>query len=185
MTLKAYFDNIQAKTGKKPQEFVALAKERGLTRPGVKAGEIVEWLNKDYGPGRGHAMAIVLLLKQASAPQPKADERIGRLFSGTRSHWRKSYDRLLQKMQTFGPDVTVSPTDSYISVLRKGRKFSVLQVTSDRMDIGIKLKGAPTKGRFEKAGAWNAMVTHRVRVARPSQIDTEVISWLHRAYDNA
>jgi hypothetical protein len=53
------------------------------------------------------------------------------------------------------------------------------------MDIGIKLKGAPPKGRFEKAGAWNAMVTHRVRVEDPKQIDTEVISWLHQAYDKA
>jgi predicted transport protein len=109
----------------------------------------------------------------------------GKLFSGPRSRWREPYDELLGKMKKFGSDVTVSPTDTYISILRKGKEFSVLQVTSDRMDIGIKLKGAPPKGRFEKAGEWNAMVTHRVRVEDPKQIDTEVISWLHQAYDKA
>jgi len=29
------------------------------------------------------------------------------------------------------------------------------------------------------------MVTHRVRVEDPRQIDTEATSWLHRAYDKA
>jgi hypothetical protein len=63
VTFQAYIDNIHAKTGKTPEDFKALAEEKGLLRPGVKAGEIVAWLNQDFGLGRGHAMAIVETLR--------------------------------------------------------------------------------------------------------------------------
>ncbi len=185
MTYQAYVDNIQAKTGKTPEDFKVLAARNGFMKPGVKAGEIVAWLKQDFGLGPGHAMAIVLLLRQATEPKISAEEAIGKHFTGSRSHWRNPYDRLVRSIQKFGPDVALAPTNSYISVLRDGRKFGVVQVTSGRMDVGIKLKGMPPKGRLEKSGTWNSMVTHRVRVDDPKQIDAEVVSWLHEAYDKA
>ncbi len=130
-------------------------------------------------------MSIVLYFQQAPGPRVGKDERIDRLFSGQRSHWRQTYNHLFEKVQRFGSDVAVSPTDTYVSLLRKGRKFSIVQVTSDRMDIGIKLKDTPAQGRFQKAGTWNAMVTHRVRVEDPRELDAEVMSWLKRAYERA
>jgi hypothetical protein len=63
MTFQAYIDNIEAKTGKTPDDFRKLAEEKGLLKPDVKAGRIVEWLNEDFDLGRGHAMAIYALLK--------------------------------------------------------------------------------------------------------------------------
>ena len=51
------------------------------------------------------------------------------------------------------------------------------------MDIGIKLKGVAPTEQFEAAGSWNAMVTHRVRISDPKQIDAEVLAWLRQAYD--
>lgn len=89
------------------------------------------------------------------------------------------------KSHNFGPDVSVAPTSSYISILRKGKKFAIIQVTSERLDIGIKLKGAETTDRFEAAGAWNSMVTHRVHVSNPKQINAEVFAWLKQAFDEA
>jgi Domain of unknown function (DUF4287)/Domain of unknown function (DUF5655) len=185
MTYQAYLDNIQAKTGKTPEDFKALAAKKGFMKPGVKAGEIVAWLKEDFGLGQGHAMAIVLLLRQANEPRISREEGISRLFKGDRAHWRKPYDQLARRLKKFGPDVSLAPTNTYISMLRSGRKFGVLQVTSDRLDVGIKLKGMPAGGRFEKSGNWNNMVTHRVRVDAPQQLDAEVLSWLHRAYEKA
>lgn len=185
MTYQAYLDNIQAKTGKTPEDFKALAQKKGFLKPGVKAGEIVSWLKQDFGLGHGHAMAIVLMLQQVNAPRLTADQGISRHFSGTRSQWRKPYDQLVRRIEKFGPDVRLAPTNTYISMLRNGHKFGVLQVTSDRLDVGIKLKGAPANGRFEKAGSWNNLVTHRVRVNDPKQIDAQVMSWLRQAYDQA
>jgi hypothetical protein len=185
MTYQAYLDNIQAKTGKTPEDFKALADKRGYLKPGVKAGDIVAWLNKDFGLGRGHAMAIVLLLQQVNSPRLTREQGISKHFAGDRSRWRGPYDELVQRIRKFGPDVAVAPTESYISLLREGRKFGVLHITSARLDIGIKLKGVQSKGRLEKSGTWNNMVTHRVRVEDPKQLDAQVISWLHQAYENA
>ena len=56
MSYQAYLDSIKAKTGKTPAEFRALAQDKGLLAPGVKAGEVVRWLKQDYGLGHGHAM---------------------------------------------------------------------------------------------------------------------------------
>jgi hypothetical protein len=61
----AYLDNIQAKTGKTPQDFQVLAQRQGLLRAGVKAMEVVNWLKQDFGLGHGHAMAIYAVLKPA------------------------------------------------------------------------------------------------------------------------
>ena len=66
---QSYLDNIEAKTGKGPQDFVRAARAKGMLDPRIKTGEIVAWLQKDYGLGRGHAMAVVVILKEA---MPKA-----------------------------------------------------------------------------------------------------------------
>ena len=57
MTFQAYLDTIKEKTGLGPDEFLELAKERGLLVPGVPAAPVIAWLEADYGLGRGHAMA--------------------------------------------------------------------------------------------------------------------------------
>ena len=77
MSFQAYLDNIQAKTGKSPDDFRALAAEQGFIdgdtiKAGVKAGEIVQWLKTDFKLGHGHAMAIVALLKGAK-PEARVD----------------------------------------------------------------------------------------------------------------
>ena len=185
MTYQAYLDNIQSKTGKSPEDFIALAAKKGYLKPGVKAGEIVGWLKQDFGLGQGHAMAIVLLLRRASSPPPTAKQALDRHFSGGRSHWRGPYDKLAERLRKFGPDVSLGPNQTYINLLRKNRKFGMIQVSSGRLDVGLKLKGVPPEGRFKRAGTWNAMMTHRVRVDDPKQLDAELISWLRRAYKSA
>ncbi len=62
MTFQAYIDNIEAKTGRTPDDFRKLAGEKGLLKPDVKADQIVDRLNEDFGLARGHAMAIYALL---------------------------------------------------------------------------------------------------------------------------
>ncbi len=66
MSFQAYLDNIEEKTGKTPNEFIALAKQRGYDDPKTKAGEIVSWLKADFDLGRGHSMAIVHIIKNGA-----------------------------------------------------------------------------------------------------------------------
>jgi len=76
MSFQAYLDNIQAKTGKSPDDFKRLAEQKGFTqkgklKPEVKAGEIVDWLKKEFNLGHGHSMAIYALLKGVKKEQGK------------------------------------------------------------------------------------------------------------------
>ena len=70
MSFQAYLDNIKAKTGKSPDDFRRLAKEKGFLAesgitPGVKATQVTDWLKAEFALGHGHAMAIYTLLKGA------------------------------------------------------------------------------------------------------------------------
>lgn len=62
MTFQAYLDNIEQKTGKTPNELLDLASAEGFSKD-TKAGDIVSWLVDDFGLGRGHAMALVYVIK--------------------------------------------------------------------------------------------------------------------------
>lgn len=64
---RSYITNIEAKTGQTPDDFIRLARKKGFLAPGVKAGPIVSWLSEEFGLGRGHAMAVVVVLRTATA----------------------------------------------------------------------------------------------------------------------
>jgi hypothetical protein len=185
MSFQVYIDTIKAKTGKTPADFKIFAEKQGLLKEGVKTGQIVSWLKEDFGLGHGHAMAIVLSLQSATQPRTSSEERIDQQFRGARSSWRQAFNSLINTLHGFGGDVSVSPTASYISILRGQKKFAVVAISAGRMDIGIKNQDLPSVGRLESSASWNAMVTHRVRIKKPDQIDQEVIAWLSQAYDRA
>lgn len=62
MSFQAYLDNIEAKTGKTPAEFIELSKAKGFSSD-TKANEIAQWLKSEYELGHGHAMALVHVIK--------------------------------------------------------------------------------------------------------------------------
>lgn len=62
MSFQAYLDAVEVKTGKTPNEIIALAREKGFTAE-TKAGEIVAWLKEDFSLGHGHAMAIAKVIR--------------------------------------------------------------------------------------------------------------------------
>jgi predicted transport protein len=186
MSFQAYLDTIKQKTGKSLDDFVILAREKGFLEPGTKAGDVIAWLDKDFGLGRGHAMALFAAFKQVNDPGSRDnDTRLDKIFSGPRAHWRPIYEDILGQVRDFGEDVSIAPTTSYVSFVKNGKKFAIVQPTGNRLDIGIKVKGAPATSRFEAAGSWNSMVTHRVRIDDAAQIDDDVRAWLQDAYEAA
>jgi hypothetical protein len=182
MSFQAYIDNVKAKTGKAPEDFAKLAAEKGLS----KHGETVAWLKNEFALGHGHATAIAGVILKAGVPKVSPDLKPEALFSGKKEHWREPAKKLVGQISKFGNDVSVAAGGTYINLLRAQKKFGILHPSSaERLDIGIKLKGKAADARFEPAGAWNAMVTHRVRIVDPKEIDAEVLSWLRSAYEAA
>ena len=70
MTYKAYLDNIQTRTGKTPEDFRRMAKEKGL----AKYGELLKWLKTDCGLGHGHANAMILYIQNLELAKRKVAE---------------------------------------------------------------------------------------------------------------
>jgi hypothetical protein len=182
MTFQAYLDTIKAKTGKTVADFRKLAAQKKL----VTYQELMTWLKSEYGLGHGHANVMALLIAKPEKFTASADTKLDKQFKGEKAKWRKPYDALAAKLVKFGPDVKLSPNNSYINLMRGSKKFGIVQVSAaERLDVGIKLKGVAPTGRFEPAGSWNIMVTHRVRVSQPKDLNTELLKWLKQAYEAA
>jgi hypothetical protein len=95
MSFQAYLDTIEDKTGLTPRQLVDLAREKGFDGPGTKAGVIVDWLKADYGLGRGHALALVHVIKNG----PKIDAK----HVGTTGSHRDESDTLWLDGKTTRP----------------------------------------------------------------------------------
>jgi hypothetical protein len=68
MSFQAYINNIKVKTGKTPDDFKAIATEKGflengVLKPSTKPTDIIQWLKDDFALGHGHAMAIYAVFK--------------------------------------------------------------------------------------------------------------------------
>ena len=180
---ESYLDNIQAKTGKTPDDFRALAAEKGL----VKNGEIVNWLKTDFGLGHGHANAIAHLIMSTDETKTGPDDPIAAHFAGKKAVWREPYDRAGRP----NPGIRQRCRDRARQVVYQpgARRPQVRHRPNLRRRTGwtsaSSARGSHATERFEAAGSWNAMVTHRVRITDPAQIDAEVLAWLKLAYDAA
>lgn len=69
INLEAYYANFKKNTGKTPEDFKKLAKDKGYIvdgqlKPTIEAGEVMDWLKEDFNLGRGHALAIYHSFKE-------------------------------------------------------------------------------------------------------------------------
>lgn len=79
MSFQAYLDNVEEKTGKTPNEFIAEAKEKNLT----EFKDIIAWLKKDYGLGLGHARAVAYVIRNGPNFEVRQTTGTHRDTSGT------------------------------------------------------------------------------------------------------
>jgi len=181
-TLASMVLNLKKTTGKALEEWLKIVK----TSKAVKHGEIVKFLKEKHGIGHGYANLIAHQhLQPAGADAPSGADLVDAQYAGAKAELRPIFEALIAAIRKFGADVEVSPKKGYVS-LRRSKQFALIQPsTATRLDIGINLKGKPTTKRLEASGSFNAMVTHRVRVASLAEADKELISWLREAYDGA
>jgi hypothetical protein len=79
MSFQAYLDNVEEKTGKTPNEFIAEAKKKNLTAH----KDIIAWLKKDYGLGLGHARAVAYVIQHGPQFEVRQTKGPHRDASGT------------------------------------------------------------------------------------------------------
>ena len=79
MSFQAYLDNVEEKTGKTPNDFIAEAKEKNMT----EFKDILAWLKKDYELGTGHARAIAYVIQHGAEFELRQTTGTHRDESGT------------------------------------------------------------------------------------------------------
>lgn len=172
---------LKETTGKTMEEWAKVVASFG----DAKHMEAVKRLKEEHGIGHGYANAIVHMARQSSSASAEGDDLVAAQYAGAKAALRPLYDALAAEIAAFGNDVEFSPKKAYVS-LRRSKQFAILQPsTATRLDVGINLKGVEPTARLEASGSFNAMVTHRVRVASAADIDAELIGWLRKAYEGA
>ena len=172
--------NLEAQTGKAVAAWALVVADQGLE----KHGQIVAWLKASHQLSHSHANHIAKRVARDASPPP-ADDPLGPLFAGPKAALRPLAEQLIATVTLFGDDVEIAPKKANIS-LRRAKQFALIQPsTSTRLEVGLILKGWPTAGRLEASGAFNAMFTHRVRLAGAGDINEELVGWLREAYGAA
>ena len=179
--IKKMLDNIELKTGKSADYWIKLVKKSGL----AKHGEKMKLLKEEHGFTHGYANTIVHLSKDDSTFNTEnKNDLVETQYKGKES-LKPIYDKLIKSILKFGDDVEIAPKKAYVSLRRK-KQFALIQPsTKTRVDIGVNLKGVEPSGVAEKAGSWNTMVSHRIRIEEVKDVNKEVINWLKEAYKNA
>lgn len=173
--------NLKAKTGRTLEQWVKIATAAKL----AKHGEIVAMLKNDHGLTHGYANLVAHSTLKSDASHAAPDDLIGGQYAGAKAGLKPIYETLVKAIDAFGKDVEWAPKKAYVSV-RRAKQFAIIQPsTATRVDIGINLKGEKPTDRLEKSGSFNAMVSHRVRLADVKEVDKQLIGWLKQAYDAA
>lgn len=174
-------NNLPEKTGKSLEQWIKLLSKQSFE----KHGEIIKWLKSEHGVTHGFANLIAHMHRNGGAAGGGEDDLVAAQYKGAKAELLPIYEAILKIAQAFGKDVEVAPKKTYVS-LRRNKQFALIQPsTKDRVDIGINLKGSKPGGRLEASGSFNAMVSHRVRIASKKEVDAEVKAWWRKAYDAA
>lgn len=175
--LQTMIDNMPEKTGKSLKEWKAIL----YTKSFSKHSEAVNFLKSQYQVTHGFANTIVALSKEESNTQ---NDLVESQYKG-KENLLPIYQALLEVVKAFGEEVTITPKKGSVSIIRKKQFALIKPATKTRIDLGLKLKDVPTKGRLEGSGPFGSMCTHRVQLSAKEEIDTELIAWLKTAYEQA
>ncbi len=172
--------NLEARTGRSFDDWLATARVSGH----AKHKALVDWLKSDHGLTHGYANLVALKAKGSDAGSQGGEDLMEAMFAGPKAAMRPVYDKVVGILQGLG-GVEFAPKKGYVS-FRRSKQLGLGQPsTKDRFDLGLVLKGTPAAGRLEAAGSWNAMVTHRVRITSPEEVDAEVEAWIRQAWEAA
>ena len=181
----AMIANLKEKTGKTMPQWLKICKASKLE----KHGQIVKHLKSDHG--MTHGFANMVAHEHLSGAASKAasggsnDGLIDSQYSKGKEELRPIYEAIIAAVSKFGNDIEVSPKKAYVS-LRRNKQFAIIQPsTKTRVDVGINLKGESATERLEASGSFNAMVSHRVRLADKKDVNAELKKWLKKAYESA
>ncbi|HTV64145.1 MAG TPA: DUF5655 domain-containing protein [Bryocella sp.] len=179
---------MKQKTGRSLDEWVHLAKKHGPA--GEK--ERTAWLKREHGLGTNHAGWIAgrSLGKPDATESPdeylkQADAYVEKMFAGPKEQLRAIYDEILTFARTLGPDIRVSPCQTFVPIYRSHVIAQVKPTTRTRIDLGLALRDTKAPKRLIDTGGFakKDRITHRIEIGEPEDFDDEAKRWMKKAYD--
>jgi predicted transport protein len=167
---------LEKATGKPIAEWQAIVRGLGTD----KHGEIIAALKAQHGLTHGYANLLALLHRGWGTAV--ADDLVSGLFAGPKVALRPIYERLVELVTAFGPDVEIAPKQTMV-MFRRSKGFACFTPSSGkRAEVGIALRGDPPTDRLR---ASKGMTSHAVWIEDAAALDDEVIGWLRAAYDRS
>ena len=176
---EAMIANMKEKTGKTLPQWLTVVKRSKLDKHGL----IVKHLKTDHGMTHGFASLVAHKALKSDAGSADVD-LVAAQYSGPKADLKPIYDAIIRAAAACG-DIEVAPKKAYVS-LRRSKQFAIVQPsTRTRVDLGLNLKGVAATARLEDSGSFNSMVSHRVRLEKPADVDKAVTGWIKKAWEEA
>ncbi|MBK8468876.1 MAG: DUF5655 domain-containing protein [Candidatus Phosphoribacter sp.] len=170
--------NIERDTGRSVAEWGDIVRSAGLERH----GQILAFLKAEHSLTHGNANALALAVRALEAGPVGDEDLLAQQYAGPKAALRPTYEEIVTIAQGLGDDVVVSVKKTGVS-LRRRKQFALVEAPSSRrVRLGLNLTGTPPTERLR---ARTGMCTHAVDIADPDDVDDEVATWLHQAYQQA
>ena len=174
--------NIGAKTGCTLDDLRDQMLESGAS----KHGELRSFAMEAFGLGYGDANTLAhkaLDAKGASATPSADSDALAQIYPPEKAHLRAIHDALVVALAPWG-EYEIAPKKSYVALRRK-KQFAMLGPKSaERSELCINLKEEVGNDRIVKQKP-GGMCQYAVSLARPEDIDQEVLAVLRQAFDAA
>jgi hypothetical protein len=126
----------------------------------------------------------MLVMEQFGYPDfllASADELIDGQYED-RPELRSIFEAVIDAAAGLG-EVVVQARKTYVSLVSPRRTFARVQPTTrNRVDLGLRIDGQKPLGRL-KASKIHETMKLQISLASRDDLDTEVLEWLQRAYD--
>jgi len=179
---------MKQKTGRSLDEWVSLAKKHGPS----SEKERTAWLKSEHKLGTNYATWIAQrsVGKADVSEDPNkyldlAPAYVDKMFAGPKEHLRAIYDEILAFAKTLGPDIRVSPCQTFIPIYRNHVIAQVKPTTRTRIDLGLALRDTKTPKRLINTGGFEKKdrITHRIEISSADDFDDEARRWMKKAYE--
>lgn len=177
----AVVGSLAARTGRSLEEWLALVEASGIDP--LDQNAVRRWLRSEHGVPQNSQWAIADAAARAAGwVRPSVEEYIDSQYRGAKAALRPIYDALASAIVGLGEDVVVEGRGGYTPFVR-GRQFAaVAAATRDRVDLGLRFTDPPDSSRLQPSSG-PGQATHKLSLRSPAEVDDEVRSLLHAAYE--
>lgn len=179
--MAAIVRNLPEKTGKSLDQWIEILRTDGPQGP---RKERVAYMKQVHGLGHVQAQVVVDVADKPADAKPKSpEEMVNEQYAGPKAHLRPILDRILAAVRDFGPDLSIEPRNTYVS-LNRNRQIAYIQpATRTRVDVYLCLPNTEAAGRLQPANLGpGERRTHKVALTSAEEVDAELIGWLKQAY---